>query len=71
MPEGGWSEGHFILLGAIASFCASHLPAPFQVLSLVGEIVEGSKAPHSKCGVPLPVPWVRIPPSPPILIVSV
>ena len=30
-----------------------------------GEVVEWSIAPHSKCGVPVRVPWVRIPPSPP------
>src|ERR671912_873604 len=30
-----------------------------------GEVAERSKAPHSKCGVPATVPWVRIPPSPP------
>ena len=32
-----------------------------------GEVAEWSKAPHSKCGVPGRVPWVRIPPSPPTL----
>src|SRR5678809_1183553 len=31
-----------------------------------GEVAEWSKAPHSKCGVRATVPWVRIPPSPPI-----
>ena len=30
-----------------------------------GEVAEWSNAPHSKCGVPSRVPWVRIPPSPP------
>ena len=32
-------------------------PAPAS-----GEVAEWSKAPHSKCGVPSRVPWVRIPP---------
>ena len=31
-----------------------------------GEVAEWSNAPHSKCGVRATVPWVRIPPSPPI-----
>src|SRR4051812_24335382 len=31
-----------------------------------GQVVEWSMAPHSKCGVPARVPWVRIPPCPPI-----
>ncbi len=30
-----------------------------------GEVAEWSNVPHSKCGVPGRVPWVRIPPSPP------
>ena len=30
-----------------------------------GEVAEWSNVPHSKCGVPERVPWVRIPPSPP------
>ena len=33
---------------------------------LSGEVVEWLMAPHSKCGVRATVPWVRIPPSPPI-----
>src|SRR5205085_4378124 len=32
-----------------------------------GEVAEWSKAPHSKCGVRVTVPWVRIPPSPPVM----
>jgi hypothetical protein len=32
-----------------------------------GEMAEWSKAPHSKCGVPVTVPRVRIPISPPII----
>lgn len=31
-----------------------------------GEMAEWSKAPHSKCGVPVTVPRVRIPISPPV-----
>src|SRR5262249_47594681 len=31
-----------------------------------GEVAKWLTAPHSKCGVPARVPWVRIPPSPPI-----
>ena len=34
-------------------------------LVLCGEVAEWSKAPHSKCGVPVRVPRVRIPASPP------
>ncbi len=30
-----------------------------------GEVAEWSNAPHSKCGIPARVSWVRIPPSPP------
>jgi hypothetical protein len=41
------------------------LAGPFRVPTLYGEAAEGSKAPHSKCGVHLRVPWVRIAPSPP------
>jgi hypothetical protein len=33
-----------------------------------GQVVEWSMAPHSKCGVPARVPWVRIPPCPPLAI---
>src|SRR6185503_14339864 len=33
-----------------------------------GEVAEWSKAPHSKCGVWATVPWVRIPPSPPLVL---
>src|SRR6185312_17103043 len=32
-----------------------------------GQVVEWLKAPHSKCGVRASVPWVRIPPCPPVL----
>src|SRR3954453_17850448 len=35
-----------------------------------GEVAEWSKAPHSKCGVRATVPWVRIPPSPPLLLLG-
>ena len=31
-----------------------------------GEVAKRLTAPHSKCGVPARVPWVRIPPSPPL-----
>ena len=34
-----------------------------------GEVAEWSIAPHSKCGVPATVPGVRIPPSPPLILV--
>src|SRR3954462_15806035 len=43
------------------------LPAPSGARDPDGEVAEWSKAPHSKCGVRATVPWVRIPPSPPIL----
>lgn len=33
---------------------------------LCGEVAEWLKVPHSKCGVLARVPWVRIPPSPPL-----
>jgi hypothetical protein len=36
-----------------------------------GEMAEWSKAPHSKCGVPVTVPRVRIPISPPIYLALV
>lgn len=42
-------------------------PARHRGLADCGEVVEWSIAPHSKCGVPLRVPWVRIPPSPPLV----
>ncbi len=38
---------------------------PDSIILSCGEVAERSKAPHSKCGVPATVPWVRIPPSPP------
>ena len=41
---------------------------PLFVYRLCGEVAERSKAPHSKCGVGVSSPWVRIPPSPPITI---
>jgi hypothetical protein len=43
------------------------LAGPFGAPNLDGDVTEGSKAPHSKCGVPLRVPWARIPPFPPQL----
>jgi hypothetical protein len=33
-----------------------------------GEVAEWSNAPHSKCGLPATVTWVRIPPSPPVIL---
>src|SRR5881628_581111 len=43
------------------------LPALSGARDPEGEVSEWSKAPHSKCGVRATVPWVRIPPSPPLL----
>jgi hypothetical protein len=43
------------------------LPSPPpSLITAGGQVVEWSMAPHSKCGVPARVPWVRIPPCPPI-----
>ena len=40
-------------------------PAKSRTEGPRGEVAEWSNVPHSKCGVPSRVPWVRIPPSPP------
>ncbi len=50
-----------------ASVCGG-FALPFQgrsSISAAGQVVEWLKAPHSKCGIPARVSWVRIPPCPP------
>ena len=58
------SEKHQLM----APLCHRDAPVYRQrpVLMICGEMAEWSKAPHSKCGVPVTVPRVRIPISPPI-----
>ena len=41
-------------------------PASGFLITAGGQVVEWLKAPHSKCGVGASLPWVRIPPCPPI-----
>ena len=57
------SEKHQLM----APLCHQDTPVFRQrpVLMICGEMAEWSKAPHSKCGVPVTVPRVRIPISPP------
>jgi hypothetical protein len=63
---------HQTLALRVPAFCSAGeavkplAPAPpSQEPTLNGEAAEGSKAPDSKCGAPLRVPRVRIPPFPP------
>ena len=61
---GTWQGAGLGLTGALPVACrydhAAHLRDGPR-----GEVAEWSNAPHSKCGLPATVTWVRIPPSPP------
>ncbi len=62
-PGGPWQAGFGTLCAALRFRRSAFAGLP----NLCGEVAEWSKAPHSKCGVPVRVPRVRIPASPPRL----
>ena len=50
------------------TICSTHNAAQGAVSSLCGRVAEWLKAPDSKSGVVARLPWVRIPPLPPVSI---
>ena len=53
-------------IGVGSGHSLRYLPARDPHTPACGEVAEWSIAPHSKCGVRVTVPGVRIPPSPPV-----